>query len=122
MAYATVEDLESAWRSIAEHERPHVAQMLADAATWLDGQLAAAGAGAGACDPEALRLVSCNLVRRSMGELDPTQAQAQWQTLTEPDAQWSVPAVVRSDFYLTQWERRLLGVRVGRAGFSGGAA
>nr|DAT60485.1 MAG TPA: hypothetical protein [Caudoviricetes sp.] len=120
MAYATVADLESAWREVSAPERPRLEQMLEDASAWLDGQMAASGTHAGAAGPEALRLVSCNLVRRAMGELDPTQAEARWQTLTEPEAQWSVPAVVRSDFYLTQWERRLLGVRTGRACFSGG--
>ena len=120
MAYASIDDLEAAWREIAEHEVPRVEQMLEDAAVWLDGQLAASGpVGEGAND-DVLRLVSCNLVRRAMGELDPTRSDAQWQTLTEPDSQWSVPAVVRSDFYLTQWERRLLGVRAGGVGFAGG--
>lgn len=118
MAHATVSDLEAAWREIAEHERPHVEQMLDDASVWLDGQMAACGSTGAA--PDVLRLVTCNLVRRAMGELDPTRSDTQWQTLTEPESQWSVPAVVRSDFYLTQWERRLLGVRAGGVGFAGG--
>ena len=74
-----------------------------------------------ASHPDVMRFLSCNLVRRACGELDPTGAEAQWSVLTEPTAQAFTPAVVRGDFYLTKWERGLIGAGCGRAGFSPGA-
>ena len=48
MAYATIEDIERSWRSVADYEREHVEQMLDDAALWLDAQVERSGK-----DPEA---------------------------------------------------------------------
>ncbi len=118
MAYATIADVEKAWRSVADYERPHFEQTLEDAALWLDAQVASAHVAAPSA--EALRFLSCNLLRRSVGELDATGADAQWSTLTEPYAQYQTPAAVRSDFFLTKWEKSMLGIGVGRAGFAQG--
>ena len=123
MAYATIKDVEAAWRTVADYERPHFEQTLEDAALWLGAQLEGAGRDVGefAKDhADVLRFLSVNLVRRSVGELDPTRAEAQWSQLTEPYADNATAAVVRSDFYLTKWEKRMLGTEQGRAGFSGG--
>ena len=123
MAYADISDVESSWRSVADYETAHFEQTLEDAALWLDSQLEGAGKDAGefAKDhADVLRFLSVNLVRRSVGELDPTRAEAQWSQLTEPYADNATAAVVRSDFYLTKWEKRMLGTEQGRAGFSGG--
>lgn len=119
MAYATIEDVERSWRDVADYERPRFEQMLEDAALWLDVQVAAAGAEQPSV--EVLRFLSCNLLRRAVGELDATGADEQWFTQTEPYIQYQTPAVTRSDFYLTKWERSMLGVGCGRAGFSAGA-
>lgn len=119
MAYATIEDVEKAWRDVADFEKPRFSQVLEDAALWLDAQVAAGGGpvpGAG-----VMRFLSCNLLRRSVGELDPTGADEQWATLTDQSAQYSTPAAARSDFYLTKWERAMLGICQGRAGFAAGA-
>lgn len=120
MAYATVGELSAAWRGFSEREEPYVSAALDDASSFIDAQLAASGRDAADVSPDVLSLVCRSLVRRSMGELDPTGAEAQWQTITDPTAQWSAPAVAHADFYLTQWERRMLGVRCGRVAFSGG--
>ena len=120
MAYASVEELSASWREFSERERPYVASALDDASAFIDAQLAVSGRAAADVDDGVLSLVCRSLVRRSMGELDPTGAEAQWQTITDPTAQWSAPAVVHADFYLTQWERRMLGVRCGCVAFSGG--
>ena len=123
MAYATIKDVEAAWRTVADYERPHFEQTLEDAALWLGAQLEGAGRDVSefAKDhADVLRFLSVNLVRRSVGELDPTRAEAQWSQLTEPYADNATAAVVRSDFYLTKWEKRMLGTEQGRAGFSGG--
>lgn len=119
MAYATIEDVEAAWRDVADFERPRFEQVLEDAALWLDAQLSAARAPAPPHD--VMRFLSCNLLRRAVGELDPTGADAQWSTLTDQAAQYSTPAAVRSDFYLTKWERTMLGIGQGSVGFSAGA-
>lgn len=118
MAYASIEDVERAWRDVADYERPRFEQMLDDAALWLDVQVSAAGAPQ--APAEVLRFLSCNLLRRAVGELDATGANDQWSTQTEPYVQYQTPAVTRSDFYLTKWERSMLGVGCGRAGFSAG--
>ncbi len=119
MAYATIEQLESSWRAFEDYERPHVVQALDDASVFIDGQMAACGRSAADVGDELLRTVCCALVRRAFGELDPTNADDRWSQLVEPGALNVTPAVKRSDFYLTQWERRALGVRVGRAAFAG---
>lgn len=124
MGYATIEDIERSWRSVADYEREHVEQMLDDAALWLDAQVERSGKDPeafAASHPDVMRFLSCNLVRRACGELHPTGAEAQWSVLTEPTAQAFTPAVVRGDFYLTKWERGLIGAGCGRAGFSPGA-
>lgn len=118
MAYATVEDLEASWRDLADWERTRMERTIEDACTWLDAQIDKAGHAPADYAESLLRLITCNLVRRAVGELDPTGSDAQWQTYTDQVEQASTAAVVRGDFYLTQWERNALGVRAGRAGFS----
>lgn len=123
MAYADISDVGTAWRSVADYETSHFEQTLEDAALWLDSQLESSGkdpAAYAATHRDVLRFLSVNLVRRSVGELNPTRAEAQWSQLTEPYADNATAAVVRSDFYLTKWEKRMLGTEQGRAGFSGG--
>ncbi len=123
MAYADISDVETAWRSVADYETAHFEQTLEDAALWLGSQLESSGkdpAAYAATHRDVLRFLSVNLVRRSVGELNPTRAETQWSQLTEPYADNATAAVVRSDFYLTKWEKRMLGTEQGRAGFSGG--
>ena len=118
MAYASIEDVERAWRDVAPFERARFEQALDDAQLWLDGQCEASGRDPKAVRTEVMRMLSVNLVRRAVGELDPTGAESSWTTYTDQSAQYSVPAQVGSDFWLTRWERSLLGVGRGRAGFS----
>lgn len=58
MAYATVQDLEMRWRALAPSEKERAAVLLDDAAVLL--------ADYDAADFEALKIVSCNMVRRAM--------------------------------------------------------
>lgn len=118
MAYATIEDVERSWREVAAFERERFEQTLEDAALWLDGQCEASGVDPSGVQTEVLRMLSVNLVRRMVGELDPTGSDPQWTTYTDQTSQWSVPARVGGEFYLTKGERVLLGVERGRAGFS----
>lgn len=119
MAYATIEELQRSWRTFADYEVEHVEQALEDVAVFLDAQLACSGRTSADVGKDVLRIVSCSVVRRSMGELDAADADSQWSELVEPAAVNVTPAVRHSDFYLTQWERRMLGVRSGGAGFAG---
>jgi phage gp36-like protein len=119
MAYATIEQLAASWRDFAPYEAGRVKQTLEDASVFLDEELAASGRDPSAVSSDLLRIVCCNLVRRSMGELDPTNADDRWQQTVEPDVVNVTPAVVHSDFYFTQWERLVLRIRAGRAGFAG---
>lgn len=118
MAYATIEQLSASWREFAAWEAVHVEQALEDVAVFLDAQLRACGRAPEDAGADVLRVVSCSVVRRSMGELDSTDADSRWSELVEPTAVNVTPAVRHSDFYLTQWERRMLGVRCGRGGFA----
>lgn len=119
MVYATIEDVQRAWRDVAEFEKARFGQILEDAGLWLDLQVEAGGGPVPSAS--VLRFLSCNLLRRAVGELDPTGADAQWATYTDQAAQYNAPAAVRSDFYLTRWERAMLGIGQGRAGFAAGA-
>lgn len=58
MAYATIGDLESRWRPLSPAEAQRVGVLLDDAAVLLSGYSDA--------DPDLLRIVSCNMVRRAM--------------------------------------------------------
>lgn len=115
--FATVEDLEAAWRKVDALERPHMVQLISDASTWLNAQLRRGGVDCETVDPALLRMLVCNLVRRSVGELEPVSDVARWRTVTDYSDQYSVPAKVGSDFYLTAWERESVGIGVGRAAF-----
>jgi hypothetical protein len=117
MAYATIEQLSASWREFADYEKPHLEQALEDVAVWLDLQLDRCGKSAQDVPADALRVASCNVVRRSFGELDATNADDQWSTLVEPTAVNVTGTVSHSDFYLTKWECRMLGVRCGCAAF-----
>lgn len=119
MAYATIAELSACWRDFSPWEESVLGQTLEDASTFLDAQLAACGRSADQAGADLMRVVCCAVVRRSMGELDATDADDRWQELVGPTSVEVSPAVVHSDFYLTQWERRALGVRVGRASFCG---
>lgn len=118
MAYATIEQLAASWRDFAPFEVSRVTQLLADASVFIDAQLDAAGRDASGVSADVLRIVCCRLVRRSMGELDPTNADDRWQETVSYDAVDVTPAVRESDFYLTKWECKMLGMRAGRAGFA----
>lgn len=62
MAYATVSDIEQRWRVMSEEEREIAAVKLEDAATLIDQRV-----GEKDVPFEVLKIVSCNMVMRSMG-------------------------------------------------------
>ena len=118
MSYATIEDLTRSWRSFADYEEPHLTQALADVGVFIDRYLDECGKTAADVPDDALRIVSCNVVRRSFGELDATDADNRWSTLAEPDAVNVTGAVRHSDFYLVKADKVLLGVRTGVCAFA----
>ncbi len=119
MAYATIDELSRAWRSFADYEVPHLTQALEDVGVLIDRYLDECGKTADDVPTDALRVVSCNVVRRSFGELDATNADDQWATLAEPNAVNVTGAVRHTDYYLVKADKVLLGVRCGGCAFAG---
>jgi len=64
MAYATIEDLEASWRKLSDKERLEAERLLEEAAVHLDMMGASNDADH---QKEALIIVSCNMVKRAMG-------------------------------------------------------
>ena len=104
MAYATITDLEARWRPLNDSEKAVATTLLEDAAVYLDKQ--APGAAA-----DALKIVSCNMVKRAMATTGADlfgvsqgtiSADVYSQTFT-----YSNPA---GDMYLTKQDKALLGI------------
>lgn len=104
MAYATIEELEARWRPLDDSEKAVAATLLDDAAVYLDKL--APGAAA-----DALKIVSCNMIKRAMATTGndlfgvsqgTISADIYSQTFT-----YSNPA---GDMYLTKQDKALLGI------------
>lgn len=119
MAYATIDELAAGWREFAAWERPVVEKMLDDASLFIDEQLDKAGLSPEGVKPATLSYVCRALVRRSKGELDPTDADATWAESIGAESVEVAPAVRHSDFRLLKDEKRMLGIRLGAVGFAG---
>lgn len=115
MAYATVDDLEARYRVLTEDEAERAAVLLNDAAAMLDALVRV--------DPsdseqaELLKIVSCNMVMRSLlasdnGALGVTQQSMSADIYTQSWT-FSNPS---GDMYLTKNEKRLLGIATGYIG------
>lgn len=115
MAYATVDDLEARYRTLTEDEAERAAVLLNDAAAMLDALVRV--------DPsdseqaELLKIVSCNMVMRSLlasdnGALGVTQQSMSADIYTQSWT-FSNPS---GDMYLTKNEKRLLNIATGYIG------
>ena len=109
MAYATVEDLASRWRALDASEESRADVLLEDAAVVIDSYLRGKVAS-----EDALRVVSCNMVKRAM-DADMSGVSQQTET-AGPYSQTFTWANPNGDMYLTKRERDMLGPK-GRAGF-----
>lgn len=109
MAYATVSDLMQRWRLLSDAEQARAEVMLDDAATILDATVDIDEDN----EKQAalLKTVSCSMVKRAMvsmadGMLGVSQGTISADIYSQT-FQFSNPG---GDMYLTQMERRLLGV------------
>lgn len=109
MAYATVSDLMQRWRVLSDAEQARAEVMLDDAATILDATVDIDEDN----EKQAalLKTVSCSMVKRAMvsmadGMLGVSQGTISADIYSQT-FQFSNPG---GDMYLTQMERRLLGV------------
>lgn len=112
MAYATVEDLESRWRDLSEDEEEKATILLDDAATYLNGFVVVDPDNAQQAD--ALKIVSCNMVRRVMGVSDDLFGITEGTMTADIYSQRFTYANPNGDWYLTATEKRLLGIGSGK--------
>ena len=112
MAYATIADLESRWRTLTSDEQAVAMTLLDDAAVLIDSM------GTPSSDAAAL-IVSCDMVRRSMSM---SQADAyglsQASMTAGPYAQQWTYANPTGELYLTRTDRKMLGFLGGSIGFA----
>lgn len=112
MAYATIADLESRWRTLTSDEQAVALTLLDDAAVLIDSM------GTPSSDAAAL-IVSCDMVRRSMSM---SQADAyglsQASMTAGPYAQQWTYANPTGELYLTRTERKMLGFLGGSIGLA----
>ena len=107
MAYATIEDLEARWHPLGESERARASVLLDDAAVYIDSLID--------CDAhildQALVIVSCNMVMRSMIAAEGSAYGVKQETISADIYSQSLSyANPNGDLYLTAQEKRLLGV------------
>lgn len=112
MAYATIADLESRWRTLTSDEQAVALTLLDDAAVLIDSMGTPSS-------PAAALIVSCDMVRRSMSM---SQADAyglsQASMTAGPYAQQWTYANPTGEMYLTRTERKMLGFLGGSIGFA----
>lgn len=109
MAYATVNDLMQRWRLLSDAEQARAEVMLEDAATILDATVDIDEDNAK--QAALLKTVSCSMVKRAMVSMSDGMLGVSQGTISadiySQTFQFSNPG---GDMYLTQMERRLLGV------------
>lgn len=114
MAYATVSDLEARWRALNEDEQARAEVLLEDAATYLDALVS--------IDPDdeeqqkVLSRVSCSMVQRVMSSDTDTYGLASTSMSAGVYSQSMTFANPSGDFYLTGFEKQLLGVTGAKIG------
>lgn len=109
MAYATVSDLMQRWRLLSDAEQARAEVMLDDAATILDATVDIDEDDAR--QAALLKTVSCSMVKRAMVSMSDGMLGVAQGTISadiySQTFQFSNPG---GDMYLTQMEKRLLGV------------
>lgn len=114
MAYATVDDLEARWRTLTGTEKTRAGVLLGDAQVRLDAE----------CPPsvppteaelEARKIVSCEMVKRSMLNSEAAAGVGSTQATAGPFSQSFNYTNPTGDLYLTKGDRKLLGCGRARA-------
>lgn len=109
MAYATVQDLMQRWRWLKSEEQARAVTLLEDAATILDAMV-----DVDADDEKQAKLlctVSCSMVKRAMASgIDEAIGVQQGTISADIYSQTFTFANPGGDLYLTQLEKKLLGI------------
>lgn len=108
MAFATVSDLEARWRPLSETERSKAEVLLEDASAYLSALVCPDPN----CDGQTniLRTVTCSMARRSMSSEMDAYGLSSMQITAGPYSQSVSYANPSGDFYLTGFEKKLLGI------------
>lgn len=113
MAFATYEDVEGRWRTLTADEQVRATTLLEDAATILSGMVDVDEADTK--QAAALRLVSCNMVIRSMvASASSAFGVDELQATMGPFGQTAHFANPNGDMYLTKLDKKLLGIGGGK--------
>lgn len=113
-AYATVTELESRWRTLTDAEIVRATALLEDAATRID-IYAPLGEIPTEQDIAIRKIVSCNMVQRSMAAGEGPGLTQGSETAGPFSASWTF-ANPTGDMYLSRSDRALLGGGRARAG------
>lgn len=109
MAYATVSDLMQRWKALGEPDRAKAETLLQDAADIIDSMV-----DIDESDEKQMRLactISCSMVKRAMASgMDAALGVSQGTISADIYSQTFTFANPGGDLYLTQMERKLLGI------------
>lgn len=114
MAFATVADLEARWRPLTTEEESRASVLLDDAAVYLSALVTVDPA-----DEEqaaVLKTVSCSMVQRVMSADVDTYGLSQTSMTAGSYTQSMTFANPSGDFYLTGFEKVMLGISGSRIG------
>ena len=107
MAYATIENLESGFRELTADERDVAEALLEEASIVIDAYARAN------TDPTAKVVVSCNMVRRAIGDNSgqslPMGATQGTISAGGYSQSWTLASGGTGELYLTKLDKRLLG-------------
>lgn len=117
IGYATVEDLQAAWRTLDPQEYLRAEALVEYACEIVAAELAGAGVDPGGDSPSPTlkRHVVCSMVRRAMLN-DEREGVSQSSMTATPYAQSWTYANPDGALYISKAERRLLGAVKGRVG------
>ena len=111
MSYATVEQVETGFRTLDADEKEKCNVLLEEAAIIIDSYSSSASAS-----DDQKRLVSCNMVRRAVGEDDaammaaPMGATQGSMSALGYSQTWTLGSGSAGELYLSKLDKRLLGV------------
>lgn len=114
MAYATVDDLEARWRTLTDTEKTRAGVLLGDAQVRLDAECPPSAPPTEA-ELEARKIVSCEMVKRSMLNSEAAAGVGSTQATAGPFSQSFNYTNPTGDLYLTKGDRKLLGCGRARA-------
>ena len=118
-AYATLEDLQSRWRSLSADEQQRATTLLSDAAVKIALACKQSGVAIDAADElqsEALKSINCEMVKRAMMspiDMPPVSSFAQTAGSYSESQTYVNPS---GDLYMTLGEKKMLGIGTQKMG------